>query len=807
MIKRLIFAIILLSAPLCLAQVSVLGGGGIGISCNAITTATSTNPGLTGGCTSLNLVSSGNLLPSVYTWQVITTGSPATVTVNLMGSIDGSTWVQIDTISAAGTRTVGPLGYRFIGCVPATLTGGTAPTVTCQVSVSGGPSGGNVSPIPFAGVPTGTCLPTQVAVNTTNGNLYTCNATVWTIVSGSGGAPVWNAVLSATGNATFANTTFNTTLSNTAATNFLTHSNTTAATNLGVNPGSPVFNQCGDYFTLGATAVDCWTTADVITAGVISTTVTNVAETAGNVVTLTITGGTNFVADMQVTFTGLTTATWLNNKNVFLTTASATSLTFTDPTSHGTQTSAAETGQVTQANPVSAFTISHNGSGNGASPQTMTQVGEATFIDGTTYPSMNIGQLSVPGRICSTTGASNYGTGFPAYGFAMHDVCPVLFTKPAPSVNGTSSHSIMGLNVGIATAFPDNPVNVFALNGQLTTPSSYAGNQWAWYGVYHESDHNGSGVLHLSEGTFGATYNNGNGSCAFCEGGHFEAIGNFYGGANTPTTTKNVGLSCNSGVKASATHVNDFCFEVQTPVTGGTFTNGHVGIKIDDQTNGGVLASAFAIQIGAGNNITSGFVDLGANNIGIETTGGGTGVAQINAPTGTYGSHFFTFGSVNGFFITSPCLSGKVFLNADFTSANAAGLQAITGLGCAFPNFANTPNASFQCNLMYSQATNVAGDQFGVSFSASVTNFNAWGRVDTNTGAATPYTTGTALAIPAATNTAVVTFQPGNTGLNQAQINGTIEASGNTGTFQLYVTNGTAADVIVVKRSSYCQFF
>jgi hypothetical protein len=117
--------------------VSAIGGGGIGVSCNVVVTATSLNPGFPGGCTALNLITSGGFLPSIYTWQVITAGAPSSVTVNFMGSLDGVTWTQIDTTSAAGTRTVANQAYRFVGCVPATLSGGTSPTVTCLVSVSG----------------------------------------------------------------------------------------------------------------------------------------------------------------------------------------------------------------------------------------------------------------------------------------------------------------------------------------------------------------------------------------------------------------------------------------------------------------------------------------------------------------------------------------------------------------------------------------------------------------------------------------------------------------------------------------------
>src|SRR6266852_2028565 len=46
---------------------------------------------------------------------------------------------------------------------------------------------GNFPPgaIPFSGVPTGSCSANQIAVNTTNGNLYSCSASAW-VASGGG---------------------------------------------------------------------------------------------------------------------------------------------------------------------------------------------------------------------------------------------------------------------------------------------------------------------------------------------------------------------------------------------------------------------------------------------------------------------------------------------------------------------------------------------------------------------------------------------------------------------------------------------
>lgn len=146
-----VILLILLCSPLAAQTTLTLASGGIALSCNAVTASTSINPGLAGGCTSFALLTSGFSLPSNYTWQIITTGSPASVTVNFMGSLDNVIWTQLDTASSAATRTVSALAYRFLGCVPATLTGGSSPTVTCQVSVSGSPATGSVSTAAAAG--------------------------------------------------------------------------------------------------------------------------------------------------------------------------------------------------------------------------------------------------------------------------------------------------------------------------------------------------------------------------------------------------------------------------------------------------------------------------------------------------------------------------------------------------------------------------------------------------------------------------------------------------------------------------------
>jgi hypothetical protein len=74
-------------------------------------------------------------------------------------------------------------------------------TLSAQSGVGGGGqsnvSGGQLVQT-FAGVPTGTCGANALAVNTTNGNLYSCNGGVWTLVGGGGGSSAFSALTSGT---------------------------------------------------------------------------------------------------------------------------------------------------------------------------------------------------------------------------------------------------------------------------------------------------------------------------------------------------------------------------------------------------------------------------------------------------------------------------------------------------------------------------------------------------------------------------------------------------------------------------------
>lgn len=143
-------------------------------------------------------------------------------------------------------------------------------------------------------------------------------------------------------------------------------------------------------------------------------------------------------------------------------------------------------------------------------------------------------------------------------------------------------------------------------------------------------------------------------------------------------------------------------------------------------------------------------------------------------------------------------------VTTDFTDANSAALQAITGLSFSLPAVA--VNYSFHCSLMYSQATNVAGDQFGIGvITTAPTSASAFSTVNTN---ATAVQYGVLTSLASTTPTAVVTFTPAVATVLGANLDGTVEISGSgASTFNIYVLNGTAANVIVVKKDSYCTLY
>ncbi len=231
------------------------------------------------------------------------------------------------------------------------------------------------------------------------------------------------------------------------------------------------------------------------------------------------------------------------------------------------------------------------------------------------------------------------------------------------------------------------------------------------------------------------------------------------------------------------------------------------------------VSFASSSNTGIGSDGSTGFNIWSANIKAVSVTANALGLVQNNVMLqfglstdvglSREGAGILDLGNGTASNKTGLLLSGnKVFVTTDFTSANSASLQAITGLTYALGSTAI--NVSFHCALAYSQATAVSGDQFGVGvITTAPTNVNVDGTVYTSTGAASSVTTATLNGLASTTPTSVVTFQPAvNATIYNAFLDGTVEtAGGGAATFNIYVLNGTAANVIVVKRGSYCSIF
>jgi hypothetical protein len=151
--------------------------------------------------------------------------------------------------------------------------------------------------------------------------------------------------------------------------------------------------------------------------------------------------------------------------------------------------------------------------------------------------------------------------------------------------------------------------------------------------------------------------------------------------------------------------------------------------------------------------------------------------------------------------------SNNAILLSDFTDANASGLQAITGL--SFTLVANTAqNRHVDCNIMWSQATNVA-DTFGIQdVSLAPTMIDAYGTMSVAGPAAVISNEqyGVLTNLTTTTATGIVTATPTVATVNYADLHITVQQpSGVSSVLQIMVQQATAADVIVVKAGSSCH--
>lgn len=163
-------------------------------------------------------------------------------------------------------------------------------------------------------------------------------------------------------------------------------------------------------------------------------------------------------------------------------------------------------------------------------------------------------------------------------------------------------------------------------------------------------------------------------------------------------------------------------------------------------------------------------------------------------------------------FISLPAwaqTTGQVFatyqhqykLTADFTDANAAGAQNIPALAFYLPaGVAATYH--IDCTIAYSQGT-AASDTFAIQFGTAPTAVMIGGVAFTN---ATASAAGTPSTTANTSSNTVVAFTPAVTTVLWARLDGYVEVASNAvdTLVNVQVSQGTAANVIVIKRDSGC---
>jgi len=143
----------------------------------------------------------------------------------------------------------------------------------------------------------------------------------------------------------------------------------------------------------------------------------------------------------------------------------------------------------------------------------------------------------------------------------------------------------------------------------------------------------------------------------------------------------------------------------------------------------------------------------------------------------------------------------------DFTTSGVGtALEPITGLSMTVP--ASTALVvPFSCKIIYSQAVGNAAVAIGVqSVTVSPNNITAEGILYTD---ATASTEGSLATLASTTATAVVSASPAATATNYvALLSGLLDAPSNASSsvFRILVSTATAADLVTIRKSSYCRW-
>src|SRR5579862_2260483 len=422
----------------------------------------------------------------------------------------------------------------------------------------------------------------------------------------------WSDLQSPTAALTLAMAGNATTFNQTSAVNW-TWANTTASS-LAVGVSSPLLVLGGRYFgaaggVLAADSSDTWSIQNILANGTqLSTTtnITNIAESAGSVVTLTLVGST-FSAGMVVEVSGFGSGKgdWLNGYCVTLLSGNATACTFNDPTAHGTLASTATTGTptLTRVDSLSTLAFIHSGSPGGGVSGTNGNANTISFPNGTAATST----LSQPSPVLNLSGNYWTGSASAAEGWTIQDI-PGNGTNPTTNLTfqhygsgGTASVTFRGSATGgpaVNLNFSDWSIvgNAPAITGSNGMGFSVSASGWyaAMYGQATVLPYNvilagQTPMGNLTQTSVGCQYGVAMGTLQFSTAG--------IASAPTAGSAKFYGAGVNAQINQTSSATGDYCgFMVNVTETAFLGTNAHLldcqlacGITNISETSGSVV--------------------------------------------------------------------------------------------------------------------------------------------------------------------------------------------------------------------------
>lgn len=361
------------------------------------------------------------------------------------------------------------------------------------------------------------------------------------------GTVLWNTLGNAGGALTLANGTNNSTFNHTSAVTWLL-ANTTAATS-SANNSSPIFKLASDMWSNGADTASGFALQSIISAAPNSKSITNSVENSSNISTLTVGSSHGFVVGNRVTFTGLTTMTWLNGTTCAIVSIAATTISVTDPTSHSTSASHADTGTCTLVPPM-----------------------EFTFT-----PSGTAGDSRV---MFPVSGVANANAGLGGFAFAG---------QSAFCGYGPLSLSLGGL----AIYGPGGSSSIPCINLYRTSPAAASNSLTQAVATWEYGDNSGGNstssiatqVVNMAMGILGSTTTGTSNPCVFVGGGG--------GGNNNFTGTSGAQIGFGIGYGKAVTNTFNFA-----PASG-TATFLATDVKYTINQTGGANGNVVGLQITA----------------------------------------------------------------------------------------------------------------------------------------------------------------------------------------------------------------